>query len=183
MTTLTDLLPTLFFYLFAGITVFSAVMVVASKNPVHSVFFLILAFFNSAALFLLASADRWLALPIVLWFCGYVLMLRILVPRMPDTEVSAPLDPAQDKVYESSVDALIKVLETSADEQDFFLNQEAAKALGALGNPKAVPALIRGLFMVGRGANIYQPCRVSLLQLGKPAIQPLIGMKTARLSK
>ena len=37
-----------------------------------------------------------------------VLLARILIPRVPDTEVTAPLDPAQDKVYESSVDALIK---------------------------------------------------------------------------
>jgi len=40
--------------------------------------------YGTAALFLLASADKWLALPIVLWFCGYLVMLRVLVPRMRD---------------------------------------------------------------------------------------------------
>src|SRR5215468_329618 len=40
--------------------------------------------YGSSALVLLASADRWLALPIVLWFCGYLVMLRVLVPRMRD---------------------------------------------------------------------------------------------------
>jgi HEAT repeat protein len=73
-----------------------------------------------------------------------------------------------------AVPALAKVLETPADEQDFFLNKEAAVALGQFGDARAVPALIRGLFMVGRGADIYQFCRVSLLQIGKPSIQPLI---------
>jgi HEAT repeat protein len=73
-----------------------------------------------------------------------------------------------------AVDALVKVLETSADDQDFFLNQVAATSLGEFGDARAVPALVRGLFMTGRGADIYQQCRVSLLQIGKPAIQPLV---------
>jgi HEAT repeat protein len=73
-----------------------------------------------------------------------------------------------------AVDALIKVLETSADDQDFYLNQVAAQSLGELGNAKAVPALIRGLFMTGRGSDIFQPSRIALLQIGKPSVQPLI---------
>jgi ATP-binding cassette subfamily B multidrug efflux pump len=40
--------------------------------------------YGTAALFLLASADRWLALPIVIWFVGYLVMLRVFVPRMRD---------------------------------------------------------------------------------------------------
>ena len=73
-----------------------------------------------------------------------------------------------------AVDAIVKVLETPADDQDFFLNQVAATSLGDLGDPRAVPALVRGLFMTGRGADIFAPCRVALLQIGKPAVQPLI---------
>ncbi len=73
-----------------------------------------------------------------------------------------------------AVDALIKVVSTSADDQDFYLNQVAAESLGKLGDPKAVPALVRGLFMTGRGSDIFQPCRVSLLQIGTPSVQPLI---------
>ena len=46
-----------FFYLFAGVTVGSAFMVVTSRNPVHSVLFLILAFFNAAGLFVLIGAE------------------------------------------------------------------------------------------------------------------------------
>jgi HEAT repeat protein len=73
-----------------------------------------------------------------------------------------------------AVPAIAKILETSADEQDFFLNRVAAEQLGILGDARAVPSLIRGLFMTGRGADIYAQCRVSLLQIGKPAVQPLM---------
>src|SRR5579859_6887994 len=51
------ILPALFFYLFAGICVASAVMVVVSRNPVHSVLFLILAFVNASGLFVLMGAE------------------------------------------------------------------------------------------------------------------------------
>jgi HEAT repeat protein len=73
-----------------------------------------------------------------------------------------------------AVDALVKILETPADDQDFYLNQVAATSLGDLGDPRAVPALVRGLFMTGRGSDIYAPCRVSLLEIGKPSVQPLV---------
>jgi HEAT repeat protein len=73
-----------------------------------------------------------------------------------------------------AVDVLVKVLETPADEQDFFLNQVAAQSLGKLKDPKAIPALIRGLWMVGRGAGIFQDCRAALLAMGDAPIDPLI---------
>lgn len=73
-----------------------------------------------------------------------------------------------------AVPALVKVLETSAAEQDFFLNKQAAVALGKLADPSAVPALIRGLFMTGRGAGIFQECRTALLAIGEPAVDPII---------
>ena len=50
--------PALFFYLFAGVCVASAIMVVTSRNPVHSVLFLILAFVNAAGLFIDRKSTR-----------------------------------------------------------------------------------------------------------------------------
>ncbi|TAN62483.1 MAG: NADH:ubiquinone oxidoreductase subunit J, partial [Magnetospirillum sp.] len=47
----------LIFYMFSGIAVASGVMVISSRNPVHSVLWLILAFFNAAGLFLLLGAE------------------------------------------------------------------------------------------------------------------------------
>ena len=59
----------LFFYLFSAVTVGSAFMVIAAKNPVHSVLFLILAFVNAAGLFLLLGAE-FLAMILVIVYVG-----------------------------------------------------------------------------------------------------------------
>jgi HEAT repeat protein len=73
-----------------------------------------------------------------------------------------------------AVDALDKVLGTSADDQDFFLNKTAATHLAKFNDPKSVPSLIRGLFMTGRGADIFAECRTALVGIGEPAVQPLV---------
>ena len=65
------LLSALFFYLFAGMCVASAFMVIAVKNPVHAVLFLILAFFNAAGLFVLLGAE-FLAMILVVVYVGAV---------------------------------------------------------------------------------------------------------------
>jgi len=74
-----------------------------------------------------------------------------------------------------AVDALDKVLATSADDQDFFLNKTAAASLAKFGDPKSIPFLIRGMFMTGRGADIFPECRTALVAVGEPAVQPLIA--------
>lgn len=73
-----------------------------------------------------------------------------------------------------SVPAMIQILDTSPEEQDFFVNKLTAIALGVVGDPRAVPVLIRALFMEGRGASIFQQARYSLVQIGGPAVEPLI---------
>ncbi len=76
------------FYLFAAIMVASAVMVVSSRNPVHSVLFLILAFFNSAALFVLVGAE-FLAMILVVVYVGAVAVLFLFVVMMLDIDFAA----------------------------------------------------------------------------------------------
>jgi NADH-quinone oxidoreductase subunit J len=71
------------FYLFAGITILSATMVILSKNPVHSVLWLILAFFNSAGLFVLLGAE-FLAMILVIVYVGAVAVLFLFVVMMLD---------------------------------------------------------------------------------------------------
>jgi len=73
------------FYLFAGITVAAGFMVIAARNPVHSVLFLILAFFNSAALFVLLGAE-FLALILVIVYVGAVAVLFLFVVMMLDID-------------------------------------------------------------------------------------------------
>jgi len=77
--------PALFFYLFAGVCVASAFMVIASRNPVHSVLFLILAFVNAAALFVMAGAE-FLAMILIVVYVGAVAVLFLFVVMMLDVD-------------------------------------------------------------------------------------------------
>ena len=79
------ILTALFFYLFAGICVASAVMVVVSRNPVHSVLFLILAFVNASGLFVLMGAE-FLAMILIVVYVGAVLVLFLFVVMMLDVD-------------------------------------------------------------------------------------------------
>lgn len=69
------------FYLFAFITLSSAVMVITARNPVHSVLFLILAFFNAAGLFVLLGAE-FIAMILVIVYVGAVAVLFLFVVMM-----------------------------------------------------------------------------------------------------
>src|SRR5579875_1136900 len=75
------------FYVFAAILLVSAAMVITAKNPVHSVLFLILAFFNAAALFLIAGAE-FLAMILVIVYVGAVAVLFLFVVMMLDVNFS-----------------------------------------------------------------------------------------------
>jgi NADH-quinone oxidoreductase subunit J len=77
------MIETLFFYLFASITCFAGLMVISSRNPVHSVLFLILAFFNAAGLFVLLGAE-FLAMLLVVVYVGAVAVLFLFVVMMLD---------------------------------------------------------------------------------------------------
>jgi NADH-quinone oxidoreductase subunit J len=73
------------FYLFAAIAVFGGVMVISSKNPVHSVLYLILTFFTSAGLFVLMGAE-FLAMILVIVYVGAVAVLFLFVVMMLDVD-------------------------------------------------------------------------------------------------
>ncbi|ACI93053.1 j subunit of NADH dehydrogenase i [Afipia carboxidovorans OM5] len=82
------ILPALFFYLFAGVCVASAVMVVTARNPVHSVLFLILTFVNAAGLFVLLNAE-FLAMILIVVYVGAVAVLFLFVIMMLDVDFAA----------------------------------------------------------------------------------------------
>src|SRR5205809_7322957 len=73
------------FYLFATVVVVSALMTIASRNPVHSVLWLILAFFNAAGLMLLAGAE-FIAMVLVIVYVGAVAVLFLFVVMMLDID-------------------------------------------------------------------------------------------------
>ncbi|MCR4376621.1 MAG: NADH-quinone oxidoreductase subunit J [Rhodospirillales bacterium] len=81
------MIATLVFYMFALFCIISGVMVVTSRNPVHSVLFLILAFFNASGLFVLAGAE-FLAMLLVIVYVGAVAVLFLFVVMMLDITVA-----------------------------------------------------------------------------------------------
>jgi NADH-quinone oxidoreductase subunit J len=81
-------LPLFFFYVFSTIAVASALMVIASRNPVHSVLFLILCFVNAAGLFMLAGAE-FLALILIVVYVGAVAVLFLFVVMMLDVDFAS----------------------------------------------------------------------------------------------
>ena len=81
------MITALIFYMFAAILVASGVMVLSARNPVHSVLFLILCFFNAAGLFLLLGAE-FLAMVLVVVYVGAVAVLFLFVVMMLDINVA-----------------------------------------------------------------------------------------------
>ena len=79
------ILAALFFYLFAGVCMASAFMVIAAKNPVHSVLYLILAFVNASGLFMMMGAE-FLAMILIVVYVGAVLVLFLFVVMMLDVD-------------------------------------------------------------------------------------------------
>ncbi|TNE57289.1 MAG: NADH-quinone oxidoreductase subunit J [Alphaproteobacteria bacterium] len=79
------MLPTIAFYLFSGIAVGSGLMMISARNPVHSVLYLILAFFSSAGLFVLLGAE-FLAMLLVVVYVGAVAVLFLFVVMMLDID-------------------------------------------------------------------------------------------------
>jgi NADH-quinone oxidoreductase subunit J len=76
------------FYIFSAVMIGSALMVISARNPVHSVLFLILAFFNAAALFVLLGAE-FLAMILVVVYVGAVAVLFLFVVMMLDIDFVA----------------------------------------------------------------------------------------------
>src|SRR5271155_1606296 len=75
----------IFFYLFAVVCIAPAIMVIAARNPVHSVLFLILAFVNAAGLFVLVGAE-FLAMILIVVYVGAVAVLFLFVVMMLDVD-------------------------------------------------------------------------------------------------
>ncbi|MDP9196226.1 MAG: NADH-quinone oxidoreductase subunit J [Pseudomonadota bacterium] len=84
---MSHLLPNLIFWVFSSVLVLSCLMVISARNPVHSVLFLILAFFNAAGLFLMMGAE-FVAMILVIVYVGAVAVLFLFVVMMLDIDFS-----------------------------------------------------------------------------------------------
>ncbi|MDY8109502.1 NADH-quinone oxidoreductase subunit J [Fulvimarina sp. 2208YS6-2-32] len=136
-------LQAFFFYIFAFIAVGAAMMVVFSKNPVHSVLFLILTFVASAGLFLLAGAE-FLAMILIVVYVGAVAILFLFVVMMLDLDIGQLKRRA---VQYAPFGAIIAVL---------LLAQLIIAGSGTLADPTLAIATALPMSEVGGGSNIEQ---------------------------
>jgi NADH-quinone oxidoreductase subunit J len=136
------------FYLFAIMTVAAAVMVVSARNPVHSVLFLILAFFNSAALFVLLGAE-FLAMILVVVYVGAVAVLFMFVVMMLDISFAELRKGFLQYLPLGGIIGLILLLELAIVLGGFVFSPEASEHFaapipkgGAVSNTEALGEII-----------------------------------------
>src|SRR3546814_447202 len=124
------IIQALAFYLFAVIAVASGVMVVSARNPVHSVLFLILAFFNSAGLFVLMGAE-FLAMVLVVVYVGAVAVLFLFVVMMLDVNMQELRSGAMRYLPIGALVGLILLVELAFVFGVWVIAPEAESVLGA----------------------------------------------------
>ena len=134
------------FYIFAAITVACAVMVVTSRNPVHSVLYLILAFFNAAGLFVLIGAE-FLAMILVVVYVGAVAVLFLFVVMMLDVNFTELRKGVRNYVYIGAVIGGILFVELAMVATSWSLGPELASislgpVVGEVHNTRSIGQVI-----------------------------------------
>ncbi|RDE09215.1 NADH-quinone oxidoreductase subunit J [Pelagibacterium lacus] len=155
-------LPLFFFYLFSAIVIASAIMVISSRNPVHSVLFLILAFVNAAGIFMLAGAE-FLALILIVVYVGAVAVLFLFVVMMLDVDFGELRRGMLQYAPIGIVVGLILLLELLLVAGSAWLVPEAAGsgALPISGDVDNIRAIGRVLYT--RYIYLFQACGLVLL--------------------
>jgi NADH-quinone oxidoreductase subunit J len=136
------MLQAIAFYVFSAVMIGAALLVIASRNPVHSVLFLILAFFNAAALFVLLGAE-FLAMILVVVYVGAVAVLFLFVVMMLDIDFAALRQGFMLYLPLSAVLAIVLVAE-------FFIVLGAWRLGGANAIAQSVPAGVSNTQALGR---------------------------------
>lgn len=135
------MLSSIFFYLFAGICCLAGLMVVSSRNPVHSVLFLILAFFNAAGLFILLNAE-FLAMLLVVVYVGAVAVLFLFVVMMLDINYSELREGFQKYRSLGLLIGAVLLVELFATFFEYSGNVKSLPSPGAVHNTKALGQVI-----------------------------------------
>jgi NADH-quinone oxidoreductase subunit J len=134
------------FYIFAGIMVASGAMVISARNPVHSVLFLILAFFNAAGLFVLMGAE-FLAMILVVVYVGAVAVLFLFVVMMLDIDFEALREGFLKYAPIGAAIGLVLLAELVLVGGAWIFSPDAAQALGL---PIPDPAKVSNTHALGR---------------------------------
>ncbi|KKB08485.1 NADH:ubiquinone oxidoreductase subunit J [Devosia geojensis] len=155
-------LPLFFFYVFSIVAVASALMVIASRNPVHSVLFLILTFVNAAGLFLLAGAE-FLALILVVVYVGAVAVLFLFVVMMLDVDFAEMRSGMLQYAPVGVLVGIVLLLELLLVAGSFAVSPEIARSAvvpidGGLENTRAL-----GQIMYTRYVYLFQAAGAVLL--------------------
>src|ERR1700755_2332792 len=132
------------FYFFAAIAVCSGVFVVSARNPVHSVLFLILAFFNAAGMFILIGAE-FLAMILVIVYVGAVAVLFLFVVMMLDIDFAELKRGVQQYVVVGAGVGLVLLVELIGATYLWKFSPAASATLGA-----PTPAHISNTEAIGR---------------------------------
>lgn len=135
------MLSSVFFYLFASICCLAGLMVVSSRNPVHSVLFLILAFFNAAGLFILLNAE-FLAMLLVVVYVGAVAVLFLFVVMMLDINYSELREGFQKYRSLGLLIGAVLLVELLATFFEYSGNVKYLPSPGAVHNTKALGQVI-----------------------------------------
>jgi len=139
------IIQTLAFYLFSIITIVAAVMVISARNPVHSVLFLILAFFNSAGLFVLLGAE-FLAMVMVVVYVGAVAVLFMFVVMMLDVNIAELRQGFLQYLPLGGIVGLVLLMELAVVAGGFVISPEVSERFGA---PIPVPSDIANTEALG----------------------------------
>lgn len=139
------IIQTLAFYLFSIITIVAAVMVISARNPVHSVLFLILAFFNSAGLFVLLGAE-FLAMVMVVVYVGAVAVLFMFVVMMLDVNIAELRQGFLQYLPLGGIVGLVLLMELAVVAGGFVISPEVSERLAA---PIPVPSDIANTEALG----------------------------------
>ncbi|MDH3737727.1 MAG: NADH-quinone oxidoreductase subunit J [Alphaproteobacteria bacterium] len=130
------IIQALAFYLFAFTAIAAGVMVISARNPVHSVLFLILAFFNSAGLFILLGAE-FLAMILVVVYVGAVAVLFLFVVMMLDINFAELREGFLQYLPIGALVGIILVAELILIFGSWIINPDAAQIIAA---PNTAPA-------------------------------------------
>ena len=153
---------TLFFYLFSAIMIASAFMVIASRNPVHSVLFLILAFVNAAGLFLILGAE-FLAMILIVVYVGAVAVLFLFVVMMLDVDFVELRQGFLQYLPIGTVIAAIFLLELILVVSTWTLAPGAEKVVIATAMPEAMNTRLLGRVLYTKYIFFFQTAGFILL--------------------
>src|ERR1700692_2725231 len=152
----------IFFYLFAGVCVASAVMVVTARNPVHSVLFLILAFVNAAGLFMLMGAE-FLAMILIVVYVGAVAVLFLFVVMMLDVDFAELRQGFLNYLPVGALVGLVVLVELLAVLFTWAIGPGVPKAITAPILPSVTNRQARGLVLYPRYIYFFQAAGLVLL--------------------